>query len=364
MTYPHRVTGVEEAVVEWKAQSDDLDSTIPNWECTFSCLLVTYNLESTVLLNSTIMEDATYPNQRFSPYDSYDLQGLSRQSSYSHATHPDFNHFPGVHDGALNALGQEDPCQWPFHKGNLMKCIRWLSLPWILATLVPSSFTLRFIRTGIPKRLDCSFNPEFSCRDVPNEVGQYNSIVFGPTARAMASLFLQASTCPATNNFILTETGPECGWGTQRPRFHLYCQGLMNIVTRAIPQTHGYFISPTRAALRGGMRRPATDPYPRVHGCILTNLIPHSGIHPRIPWCFQVVGGAPSIMFPMGIPQKPQCNTSMPSYSSLCEWNGGYHQAVDSSSICMNPWSNTAAAPDFTQIGHSGKASLQTTDIA
>ncbi|KAF8526642.1 hypothetical protein BU17DRAFT_82810 [Hysterangium stoloniferum] len=68
-------------------------------------------------LFNDISEDAIYPNQRFSPYDSYDLQGLSPQSACSHAAHPDFNHCSGVHGGALNALRQEDPCQWFLSQG-------------------------------------------------------------------------------------------------------------------------------------------------------------------------------------------------------------------------------------------------------
>ncbi|KAF8530337.1 hypothetical protein BU17DRAFT_60086 [Hysterangium stoloniferum] len=82
-----------------------------------------------------------------------------------------------------------------------------------------------------------------------------------------------------------------------------------------------------------------------------------------VPMVFPSCRGAPSDMFPMGIPQQPQCNTSMPSYSSLGGWNGGFFNPKttmsattgpsDSSSICMNPWSKTAAAPDFTQTGHS-----------
>ncbi|KAF8523269.1 hypothetical protein BU17DRAFT_85954 [Hysterangium stoloniferum] len=335
-------------------------------------------------LFNDISEDATYPNQRFSRYNSYDLQGLSRQSSCSHAAHPDFNHFPGVHGGALNALGQEDPCQWFFSQGPSDE-----KYPLGAPTFDTGDTRPQFV-----------YPPDLSGLVSPNDWivpstlnSQYNRFVPSTlNSRYNRHLHSEEGSRMRLDNIIASVSAPPPGVSGQSPSYGKPVPSGLNLpcyqhfhtsedrsrvwsrnteapISALLPgiNEHSYqsntldsWIShfPNTSAPSRWDATPGYGSFPqstRMH----SDESHSSQWDPALP----SGRGAPSNMFPMGIPQQPQCITSMPSYSSLGGWNGGFFNSTttmsattrpyDSSSICVNPWSNTAAAPDFTQTGDS-----------
>ncbi|KAF8525279.1 hypothetical protein BU17DRAFT_84272 [Hysterangium stoloniferum] len=304
-------------------------------------------------LFNDISEDAPYPNQRFSPHDSYDLQGLSRQSSRSHAAHPDFNHFPGVHGGALNALGQEDPCQctqfvYPPDLSGLAPPNDWL---------VPSTLNSQY-NQFVPSTLNSRYNQDLYSEDrsrmrLDNIIAGHG-LSYGQPVPSGLNL-------PCYQHFHTSEDRSRMGSRITEVPLSALLPGINehSYQSNSMYSWISHFPNTSTSS-----RWDVTPDY----GSFPQNTRMHSAESHSSQWdpspdpmVFPSGWGAPSNMFPMGILQQPQCNTSMPSYSSL--GNGGFFnpkttmsattRPSDSFSICMNPWSKTAAAPDFTQTGHS-----------
>ncbi|KAF8507653.1 hypothetical protein BU17DRAFT_100396 [Hysterangium stoloniferum] len=320
-------------------------------------------------LFNDISEDATYPNQRFSRYNSYDLQGLSPQSSCSHAAHPDFNHFPGVHGGALNALGQEDPCQWFFLQGPSDE-----KYPLGAPTFDTGDTRPQFV-----------YPPDLSGLVSPNDWivpstlnSQYNRFVPSTlNSRYNRHLHSEEGSRMRLDNIIASVSAPPPGVSGHSPsedRSRVWLRNTEAPISALLPgiNEHSYqsntldsWIShfPNTSASSRGDATPGYGSFPqstRMH----SDESHSSQWDPSPdPMVLPSGRGAPSNMISMGIPHQPQCITSMPSYFSLGGWNGGFFNSTttmsaitrpyDSSSICVNPWSNTAAAPDFTQTGDS-----------
>ncbi|KAF8523529.1 hypothetical protein BU17DRAFT_85865 [Hysterangium stoloniferum] len=281
-------------------------------------------------------------------------QGLSRQSSRSHAAHPDFNHFPGVHGGALDALGQEDPFQWFFSQGP----------PDERYPLGPPTFDTGDTSTQFV------YPPDLSGLASPNDwlvPSTLNSrIDFGPTARgqwAWSEPVPSGLNLPCYQHFHTSEDRSRMGSRNTEVPLSALLPGINEHSYQSNTLDSWISQSPNTSS---SSRWDATADY----GSFPQSTRMHSAESHSSQWdpspdpmVFPSCRGAPSDMFPMGIPQQPRCNTSMPSYSSLGGWNGGFFnpkttmsattRPSDSSSICMNPWSKTAAAPDFTQTGHS-----------
>ncbi|KAF8521218.1 hypothetical protein BU17DRAFT_88118 [Hysterangium stoloniferum] len=304
-------------------------------------------------------------------------QGLSRQSSCSHAAHPDFNHFPGVHGGALNGFGQEDPCQWFFSQG----------LPDERYPLGAPTFDTGDTRPQFVYPPDLSGLASPNDWLVPSTLGSGYNRDLGSEEGSWMRLddIIASFSAPPPG---VSGHGP--GYGQPVPsgpnlpcyqHFHdsedrsrMWLRNTEAPLSALLPgiNEHSYqsnsmdsWIShfPNTSASSRWDATPDYGSFPQ--STRMDSAISHSSQWDPSPDPMVLPSGrgAPSNTFPIGLPQQYQCNTSIPSYYSLGGWNGGFSNSTttmsattrpsDSSSICMNPWSNTAAAPDFTQTGHS-----------